>query len=249
MNRLYLVPFLATSLASPSIYAATESGGSNPSMSSTSTTSQVSSETSARRNLFTLQLLGISSNISLSSSLPEDQGVSGASISGTSGFAGISAGMESMITEQFGIEGNVAAFQKKFDRFKNADGTSEKFGNSSKLTTTRVSGMGRYHIIPPISVGAGIYTSQFVGPYRETNAKGEKSNGSFAEGFLSRLDYGATFGARGELPLTSSLSLVVDARYFLGLRNLVDARGEETPPDFDLKTRDIEVAAGLGLRF
>ena len=235
MNRSHTVTLLAASLISISTFAATDSSRSE------TTTSQTKLESSARKNLVTLQLLGVSSKLS-----ETFQGQS-ASVSGNSAVAGISAGMESMISDQFSVEGNLAALQKKFDTF-NFNGQSQKTNGdaSMKVNTARLTGMGRYHIIPAISVGAGAYASQFVGPAKSTSETGEKSNESM-DG-IPRLDYGAAFGARGELPIASNVSFVVDARYFLGLRDLNNPTNPNGQ-DLSIKTRDIEVAAGAGIRF
>jgi hypothetical protein len=229
---------LAASFIAASSFAATDASR-GTSVSHASRTSLISQ---ARRNLVSLQILGISNR--LSESVPGET----ASMNGTSAAAGVSLGMESMVSRRFSIETNLGVLRKKYDSTHHNGQTQDMIGDASvKLSTVRLAVLARYHFIPAISIGAGAYGSQFVGPAILTSASGVRSNES-ADG-IYREDYGLTFGARGEIPVAANLSFIADARYYWGLRNLNSSVNPNDDPDLSIKTRDIEIAAGAGLRF
>lgn len=255
MNRSRISVLVLSAFAASSSFAGLEV---TPVSASTSTQPSTMSA-SSKKTILTIETIGSVNTMSIGGSISggsQSFDMDG-SASGTSLVNGVAVGGTFMTSDAFGLEANFGLVSKKFDDISvtmNGQSSSSSSDESSKMLATRLTGMGRFYPTTGFSLGAGAYSSMFVGNIRNTDSNGVTTSQSFSDSGFNRLDYGAVIGARGEIPLSAGFELTIDARYFLGLANLYDnAKIEAEAPgltsELSAKTRDFQFGAGVGFLF
>lgn len=159
---------------------------------------------------------------------PKDRDLSGRTL----GVFGLSSHFD--LGSDFGIE---------------VDVLNSRFGMSQDLSFLGVKGVAntdfnylsipvlvRYQVIPQfLRIGVGGYYSIGLGdisvhgdgvdPFTGEVKKGSNSVSYKTLGF-NKYDYGLVGSLQGSVPVTSNVSLIADARYNLGLANLIDSKTE-----------------------
>jgi len=268
MNRALSSVLVASAFLATGSFAAVRV---NPNASATSTvkTEETARSEARKKTMVTFELLGSSnevnndSNIRMSSGTTTVTSKGSGSMSGSAYGNGLAVGIVTKPSASFGLEGNLAYLTKKFDSAESNGRAEDAEGDASaKFSTVRATGMVRAYPIEYVSIGVGMYASEFVGPAHITDEDGRTHNESLRDNYYNRFDFGPVFGARGEIPLSTNVAFILDARYFLGIANLIDetrARAELADQlgggvsvdqyEMSAHTRDLQFAAGIGYRF
>jgi hypothetical protein len=135
--------------------------------------------------------------------------------------------------------------------------STSKYGQTNAagidvVTTTKaieVPILVRYWFIPFASLGVGPYFSFAQGDIVTTAGPLEVTT-TYDSQFYTKMDAGAAVSVNVSFPIASSLHLVADARYLLGLKNLAAGSDAEKvsvgqATDFSVKHRALEIFAGL----
>lgn len=96
----------------------------------------------------------------------------------------------------------------------------------------------RITALPILSVGIGGYYAQAIGDISGT-LNGAEFTQSFSSGNISNSDFGGVASVQLKSSLAPFMSLLLDARYILGLKNISTVSGQ------DKKMRDFQALAGI----
>ncbi len=100
----------------------------------------------------------------------------------------------------------------------------------------------RFHFLPFLSVGAGPYFRFASGDLTiKDKTTGIESSKTFAEQNTSTSDYGGVFSLGASIPLPFGFSVVGDARYYLGFKNLYTGPNTDT----SYKYKGYQLLAGI----
>jgi hypothetical protein len=262
-----IVSVLVSSLFVGQAFAAV-SPKSTADVSTTEVSKVTTTDYSEATRTMSVQLLGISSrmNYDVHGTVAGQKidSIDG-SIQGKS-VGGVSAGVTIKTMPTVGFEGEMAMLTRTFTEGTFNGKTQKGDGEESiQYTALRATGLARYYLIPQLSIGAGPFASMFVGSAKETDEKGRTTHPQWDEN-MNRLDYGAALSARGEVAITRTAALVLDARYYHGFANLMKEGKirEETRQELvksgatntnvddvhvSQHTRDIQIGAGVAFVF
>lgn len=127
-------------------------------------------------------------------------------------------------------------------------------GNVEATETTKaweIPVLARYWFIPFASVGVGPYLAFATGDINTGYSDGRAdTTTTFDQAGISKTDIGAIASINVAYPIGNSLSIVGDARYLLGLKNLsswteAEKLANAGSSDFSIKHRAFEILAGV----